>query len=472
MLNWASRFNISAFLDNQNYGLPFHSFDGLLAAGAVDTVQAAAGHALDDLRHFADRHQDWLFGHLAYDLVKETEPFGGSRQGVNAVGFPDLFFFVPEVILELKGQVLLIGSLREDHAVIFEEIMGMEVSSPGTDMSPGIEREDGKNKRAMGSDGTEEVLSGREEKRIEEEGGTEARGRQAGSMKSKDEDGRIRENKALVLQAAFSREEYLETIRTLQQHILRGDAYEINFCQEFFSQPAVIDPLATWASLSQASPNPFSAYYRLDDKYLLCASPERYLRREGNTLISQPIKGTAPRVPDDPGADAAAGAGLKASAKDRSENVMVVDLVRNDLSKICLPGSVHVSELFGIYGFPQVYQMTSTIEGELPPGIGFIEAIKATFPMGSMTGAPKKRVVQLIDRYERNARGLFSGALGYITPEGDFDFNVIIRSLFYNQTDQYLSYQVGSGITFYSDPEQEYEECLVKAEGIKKALGV
>jgi para-aminobenzoate synthetase component 1 len=412
MLNWASRFNICAFLDNQGYQLPLHSFEGLLAAGAADFIQAAAGHAFDDLRHFASRHNDWLFGHFAYDLVKETEPFDAYEgKGSNLIGFPDLFFFIPEVIIELKEDSLGVGSLRQDHAEILEQIM----ASPHT------------------------------------------RGRS------------VAQNP--VLQPAFSREEYLDTIRTLQQHILRGDCYEINFCQEFFSHSAHIDPLYTWFSLSQASPNPFSAFYRLDEKYLLCASPERYLRREGNTLISQPIKGTAPRVQDDPQADQAAGAGLQASAKDRSENVMVVDLVRNDLSKICLPGSVQVRELFGIYSFPQVYQMTSTIEGVLPPGIGFIEAIAATFPMGSMTGAPKKRVVQLIDCYERTSRGLFSGTLGYVTPGGDFDFNVVIRSLFYNQATHYLTYQVGSGITFYSDPEQEYEECLVKAEGIKRALG-
>lgn len=414
MLNWASRFNICAFLDNQDYHLPLHSFDGLLAAGAVEYVQASAGHALDDLRQFAGRHHDWLFGHFGYDLVKETEPFGISQQAANPVGFPDLFFFIPEIIIELKGDRLHIGSLRQDHAEVLEEIL----ASP------------------------------------------------AGRA------GKVESGEGPQLQPAFSREEYLDTIRTLREHILRGDCYEINFCQEFFGRPTDIDPLETWKLLSEASPNPFAAFYRLEDKYLLCASPERYLRREGNTLISQPIKGTAPRVQDDPRADEAAGAGLAASAKDRSENVMVVDLVRNDLSKICLPGSVRVRELFGIYGFPQVYQMTSTVEGELAPGIDFIAAIQATFPMGSMTGAPKRRVAALIDRYERTSRGLFSGALGYVTPEGDFDFNVIIRSLFYNKTSHYLSYQVGSGITFYSDPEQEYEECLVKAEGIKKALGL
>ncbi|HVW60937.1 MAG TPA: anthranilate synthase component I family protein [Puia sp.] len=425
MLNWASRFNIFAFLDDQGYNLPFHSVDALLAAGAVDHIEAASGHAFDDLRAFAGRHHDWLFGHFAYDLVKETEPLepdagmtgrpdGHAHGKTNPIGFPDLFFFVPETIVELKGDSLRIGTLQGDPAAVLEEILGMGGNVEGT--------------------GVQVAGHGPE--------------------------------------PAFSREEYLDTIRALQQHILRGDAYEINFCQEFYSHPAHIDPLHTWFSLSKASPNPFSAFYRLDERYLLCASPERYLRREGNKLISQPIKGTAPRVPDDPVADEAAGDGLKASAKDRSENVMVVDLVRNDLSRICLPGTVHVKELFGIYGFPQVFQMTSTIEGELPPETSFTEAIKATFPMGSMTGAPKRRVVQLIDRYERTARGLFSGAIGYVTPAGDFDFNVIIRSLFYNKHDHYLSYQVGSGITFYSDPQLEYEECLVKAEGIKRALGL
>lgn len=414
MLNWAYRFNIFAFLDNQGYDLPLHSVDVLLAVGAVDHIQAASGHAFDDLRAFAGRHHDWLFGHFSYDLVRETEPFRpeAGMAKTDPIGFPDLFFFVPETIVELKGDSLRIGTLQGDPAAVLEEILAMP--------------------------GKEGMTSGAD----------------------------------LTLRPAFSREEYLDTIRALQQHILRGDAYEINFCQEFYSHPAHIDPLHTWFSLSKASPNPFSAFYRLDERYLLCASPERYLRREGNTLISQPIKGTAPRVPDDPGADKAAGDGLRASAKDRSENVMVVDLVRNDLSRICLPGTVHVKELFGIYGFPQVFQMTSTIEGELPPETGFIEAIKATFPMGSMTGAPKRRVVQLIDRYERTTRGLFSGALGYVTPAGDFDFNVVIRSLFYNRRDHYLSYQVGSGITFYSDPQLEYEECMVKGEGIKRALGL
>jgi para-aminobenzoate synthetase component 1 len=231
------------------------------------------------------------------------------------------------------------------------------------------------------------------------------------------------------------------------------------------------DPYSVWQALSKASPNPFSAFYRLDQHYLCCASPERFLKKSGATLLSQPIKGTAPRNHQDAAADQAFGAALRQSPKDRAENVMVVDLVRNDLAKVCLPGSVVVPELYGVYPFPQVYQMISSITGEMRPGVHWTDAIRACFPMGSMTGAPKHRVVQLIARYERSHRGLYSGAVGYVTPDGDFDFNVVIRSLLYEQGTGYLSYQVGSGITWYSDPAAEYEECLVKAEGIRKALG-
>jgi para-aminobenzoate synthetase component 1 len=222
--------------------------------------------------------------------------------------------------------------------------------------------------------------------------------------------------------------------------------------------------------LSDASPNPFAAFYKLDDKYLLCASPERYLKKTGTSVFTQPIKGTWQRSLGNTREDDHNRQQLFNSSKDRSENVMIVDLVRNDLSKICEPGTVIVDELFGIYSFPQVHQMISTVSGQLRSDIHFMQAIRATFPMGSMTGAPKKRVLELIERYERTKRGLFSGAVGYITPGGDFDFNVVIRSILYNNTRQYVSFQAGSGITFYSDPAQEYEECLLKAAAMKGVL--
>jgi para-aminobenzoate synthetase component 1 len=231
-----------------------------------------------------------------------------------------------------------------------------------------------------------------------------------------------------------------------------------------------VDPLTLYKRLSEASPNPFSCYYRINHSYLLCASPERYITRKGNRLMSQPIKGTSARIKEDAGADDAAKKALYASAKDRSENVMVVDLVRNDLSRICKEGTVQVDELYGIYTYPQVHQMISTISGEQKDGVSFWEILQATFPMGSMTGAPKIRVMELIEQYELSRRGLFSGAVGYMAPNGDFDFNVVIRSIFYNESNSHLSYQVGGGITWYSHPEEEYEECMLKALAIKAVL--
>ena len=259
-------------------------------------------------------------------------------------------------------------------------------------------------------------------------------------------------------------------MRELQQHILQGNCYEINFCQEFYNDHAVINPLQVYMALSKESPNPFSCYYKLEDKYLLCASPERYLRKKGNRLISQPIKGTIRRNNKRAEADAFNRETLQHSSKERSENIMIVDLVRNDLAKVCIEGSVKVDELMGIYAFPQVYQMISTISGEVAHTVPVTNIVKATFPMGSMTGAPKKRVMELIEQYEQTKRGLFSGAVGYISPVQDMDFNVVIRSILYNASNRYLSFQTGSAITYYSRAEDEYEECLLKAEAIKKVL--
>lgn len=276
---------------------------------------------------------------------------------------------------------------------------------------------------------------------------------------------------SVSIRQKLTRLQYLDRIKSLQAHILRGDCYEVNFCQEFFSEDASLDPFAIFQKLMEVSPNPFSAYYRLGDRYLLCASPERFLWKKQNRIVSQPIKGTIKRDVQDEVEDERLKNELKNSSKDQSENVMVVDMVRNDLVKACKDNSVVVDELFGIYSYPQVHQMISTISGELKEEIKFSEILQATFPMGSMTGAPKHRVMELIDQYEEQSRGIFSGSVGYFSPDGDFDFNVVIRSIMYNSTEKYLSYQVGSGITFYSDPVKEWEECLLKAEAINRVLG-
>lgn len=408
MLNWCKQFNICCFLDNHNYHLPHHSIECLLAAGSVRSISAVAGSALSQVRAFSMEQNDWIFGHLGYDLKNEIESLSSSNP--DRVGFPDLFFFVPRFILQLADSSITIGSLDDDHEEVLKQITNS--NSPTVSFS----------------------------------------------------------NSPSSIFTRYSKEEYIATVEKLRQHILRGDCYEINFCQEFYAEQMHIDPLELYLTLSHSSPNPYSAFYKLNDRYLSCLSPERYLKKEGNNIWSQPIKGTSRRNTEDPEADNQSITNLQNSAKERAENIMVVDIVRNDLSRICKQGTVAVDELCAVYSFPQVHQMVSTIAGELKEGINWTEAIRATFPMGSMTGAPKKKVMELIEKYELTKRGLFSGSIGYVNPAGDFDFNVVIRSVLYNAADKYLSFHTGSAITFNSSPEEEYEECLLKAGAIKKAL--
>jgi para-aminobenzoate synthetase component 1 len=277
-------------------------------------------------------------------------------------------------------------------------------------------------------------------------------------------------NSKLEIEAKLDKTSYIAIVEKLREHILRGDIYEINFCQEFFSRHAEINPLKVYNELNELSPTPFAGFFKIYDKYILSATPERFLCKRGQQLISQPIKGTAKRN-SDPVLDEQIKTALKSSIKEQAENVMIVDLVRNDLTKSAIKGTVKVDELFGIYSFPQVHQMISTISCELNPAIHFIDAIKNTFPMGSMTGAPKIKAMQLIEQYERSKRGVFSGSFGCINPNGDFDFNVVIRSILYNSAEKYLSFQVGGAITYAANAEQEYEECLLKASAIMKVLG-
>lgn len=410
MLSWANQFGIFCFLDNHRYQTNYHSIECLLAVGNKRSFTATAGNAFNDLQEFLNEKPRKLFGHLCYELKNEIEGLTSSH--TDRIGFPDIFFFEPEIIIKLSEKEMEIKIEDEPEVKaekIFSEIMdaGFEMRDKGTDIQ---------------------------------------------------------------IQQRVSKQEYIETIERLKKHILRGDCYEINYCMEFFAEDVLVDPLTVYEKLSKSSPNPFSALYKLEDKWLICASPERFLKKTGITILSQPIKGTSSRFLKDDRKDKKSKEELYASEKDRSENVMVVDLVRNDLARVCKEGTVKVDELFGIYSFPQVHQMISTVSGELKSEISFTDIIRATFPMGSMTGAPKRRVMELIDQYERSGRGIFSGAVGYITPEGDFDFNVVIRSIMYNSSENYLSFMAGSGITFYSDPENEYEECLMKAKAMRGVL--
>ena len=357
------------------------------------------------LSSFVNDTNDWIFGHFNYDIKNYIEDI--YSYNIDHINFPDAFLFVPEIVFILQKNVLTIGIMQTDANAVFEEINHQQI--PLNNLPP------------------VNVIS------------------------------------------RMSKDEYIQNIKKLQQHILRGECYEINYCQEFFAENTSVSPAAVYHLLTQISPNPFCCFYKIDDKCLLCASPERYLKKNGDNIISQPIKGTAKRGADE-NEDLKIKKDLFSNKKERKENVIVVDLVRNDLSRICKEGSVHVEELGEVYTFPGVHQMISTVKGKLQPDAAFGDIIKATFPMGSMTGAPKKRVMQLIEKYEKTKRGIYSGTVGYITPEKDFDFNVVIRSIMYNQTNKYVSYQVGSAITFESDAESEYEECLVKAAAITKIL--
>jgi len=274
----------------------------------------------------------------------------------------------------------------------------------------------------------------------------------------------------LKINQKLSKNQYIERVNGLKKHILRGDIYEVNFCQEFFAENAQINPLETFKLLNKISPTPFAGYFKVYEQYILSATPERFLCKRGTKLISQPIKGTAKRSTDLK-EDELIKISLKNNIKEQAENVMIVDLVRHDLTKSAFKGSVKVEELFGIYTFPQVHQMISTITSELSPDVHFIDAIKFAFPMGSMTGAPKFKAMELIEEFEVSKRGVYSGSFGCISPNGDFDFNVIIRSIIYNQNNKYLSFQVGGAITYQADAEKEYEECLLKASAILIVLG-
>ena len=408
MLTWAAQFDTHLWLDSNDYQPRLGSYDALLAVGVHSRIDSNYPGAFDALQAFHSETKDWLFGYLSYDLKNDTEHLHSFN--TDGLAFPELFFFQPQKIWLLKGNQL------EAHYIIDGEI--------DSDWDSILQTED-----------------------------------KQSAINCND----------LLLQPRISKEEYIEKVTQLLQHIHRGDIYEVNFCMEWFSKGTPIHPLETFQSLNELSKPPFAAYFKDGDRYVLSASPERYLRKEKDNLFSQPIKGTAPRS-DLKIQDKQLATDLQSNAKERSENIMIVDLVRNDLSKTAIPGSVKVAELCETYSFKQVHQMISTVTSKLHPNFSSIDAIKTTFPMGSMTGAPKLRAMELIEEYERSKRSVYSGAIGFLTPQGDFDFNVVIRSILYNASSQYVSFQVGSAITSNSTPENEYQECLLKAKAMHAVL--
>ncbi len=410
MLNWSKQFNIFCLLDHNGYDSSAAEFECMLAVGVKRSVTVHEGESLHKLQTFIDAYPAWMFGHLSYDLKNQFEQLPHPRP--NGQGFAQSFFFEPLILIEMHETVVHVHteSVEQAKSILSELMACDETMSEESHTSP-------------------------------------------------------------KFSPALHKQEYIQKVKEIIDAIQKGECYELNFCNQYSASVNAFDPFYIFSRLN-LSPVPFAVLYRVQDAYCISASPERFLKKQGDSILAQPIKGTSRRNLDNPVIDQQNKLSLAESAKERSENVMVVDLVRNDLSKVCEPGSVYVEELFGLYTFPTVHQMISTVAGTLKKDVLFTEIIAATFPMGSMTGAPKKRVMELINDLEPASRGLFSGSIGYISPEGNFDFNVVIRSIFYNAALHTASYYAGGAITFYSEPEKEWEECKLKTQAVEVAMGL
>ena len=273
----------------------------------------------------------------------------------------------------------------------------------------------------------------------------------------------------IPLKPRWDESTYLQRAHRVKKHIQRGDIYEMNLCQEWSADEKLESPWDAFVRLHHFTQPPYAALVKAGEFHVICGSPELFLKRRSDQLISSPIKGTIRRG-STPEEDDVLAHQLQNDPKERGENVMICDLVRNDLSRIAKPGTVHVPELFGIHRFESVHQMISTVQCTLRGDVTTESILRATFPMGSMTGAPKVRAMRIIDELEASRRGVYSGSVGFFQPNGDFDLNVVIRSLLYNAATPRISMHVGGAITSLSDPVSEYAECLLKAEAMMQTL--
>lgn len=380
----------------------------LLAVGAKAIFSPKENEVFDGLKQFVDEYQDWVFGYLSYDLKNEVEP-SLSSNNPDQLDFPTAHFFVPQFVLEISAEETILHFDKEEEK--------------------------------------DQFLSFLEEKQPKKE---------------------LNQQKVTFTQK-MSKDNYEQRFDAIKEHIQLGDIYEMNFCHEFYAKNVEINPFETYVKLNELTNAPFSTFFKNGEQFILSASPERYIKKEGKKLTTQPIKGTAKRGKTYE-EDEAIRQELSLNEKERSENIMIVDLVRNDLSKTAKKGSVKVEELCKVYTFETVHQMISTVTSEVKEDVHPVEVLRTTFPMGSMTGAPKVEAMKIIEELETTKRGVYSGSVGYFTPEGDFDFNVIIRTLLYNETSKYLSFMVGGAITDKATAEDEYEETLLKAEAMIRSL--
>jgi len=401
-LVWANQFETIACLDNNQYTeYKYSDAEFLLAIDAVDFIETKEGNAFEQLKKFVDakiNQQKYTFGFIGYDLKNEVEKLYSNNLDETQV--PDLFFFEPRYLLRIIGDKLHINRNYPEAFHIFDSIQNTKIVAEN--------------------------------------------------------------NPSITLANRESKESYLSKIQQIKNHIKEGDLYEMNYCTEFYAENKAFNPLPFYLQLNEKSKAPFSAFLKRKKHYILCASPERFLKKQGEKLISQPIKGTIHKS-ENTKENIALKAKLYHDTKERAENVMIVDLVRNDLTKSALTGTIKVEELFKIYEFATINQMVSTVTAGIRKDVHPVDAIKNAFPMGSMTGAPKVKAMQLIEQYEETKRGIYSGAIGYFAPNQDFDFNVVIRTLIYNAETGYISLHVGGAITHDSQPEKEYAEIETKA---------
>jgi para-aminobenzoate synthetase component 1 len=415
-LAWAvtqesDRTSFVAFLNNNGIAYPNDPFPNRLCVGAKRVISFSDKNAFQTIYEAHSKHPSFLIGYFGYDLKNQLEAL--TSRNPNRLGFPNAYFVEPEWIIDFDNDAVVISGNGDTNDLFTQIAAYVQPSDPSP--SP------------------------------------------------------LRRTAPAQVQCRVTPEEYQTHVRRIQEYIQEGDVYELNYCIEFFAEQIDLNPIQIYRALTERSPMPFSSFLKIGDHYIMGASPERFLKKEGRKILSQPIKGTIRRG-QTPEEDIKLRTQLLNSEKERAENLMIVDLVRNDLARSAKTGSVQVDELFGIYGFQQVYQMISTVSATLREEMTWADAIQNAFPMGSMTGAPKIRSMQLIDELEASRRGVYSGAIGFITPDGDFDFSVVIRTLLYDAERQYASFSVGSAITYDADPAQEWDECLLKARAIREVI--
>ncbi|WP_435416421.1 anthranilate synthase component I family protein [Polaribacter aestuariivivens] len=414
LLYWSQQFTTALWLDSNNYEQKYTSFNAALAVEEFTAIKTDYNNAFEKLKEYQTITNDYIFGYISYDVKNDVEQLYSNN--FDGLQFADLYFFQPQKLIFIKENFVEFHYLKMVDDEIETDFVEISKNTP-----------------------------------------------QSKNLKSK------KSNSEVKIKLRIHKDEYHKKVNKVLDHIKRGDIYEANFCQEFYAENSTINPMEVYKHLNEISEPPFASFLKIDHQYALCASPERYLRKEDLKIISQPIKGTAKRLVSKID-DEKIAADLARDQKEQAENVMIVDLVRNDLSKTATKGSVKVEELCKVYSFKQVHQMISTVVSEIEQNTHPVDVIKESFPMGSMTGAPKVSAMKIIENLEETKRGLYSGAIGYFTPTNNFDFNVVIRSILYNEEKKYVSYSVGGAITIKSSPEKEYEECLLKAKAMKYVL--